>query len=155
MSSARAQANHRLYLARILLASWRDALDRQELPAATLAQAFDEAVREHLLAAYGWFLLEITRPEPPPAAPPRGCAELPPTTVGKARPGEIRELAQLESGGWLRPLLAGEASEISSPRSAANLAVPAPAAAEHQQLAQLADRLESLFDRMGTFLDEY
>lgn len=155
MSSSRARANHRLYLARILLASWREALDCQQLPVSALEQAFNEGVRAHLIAAYGWFLLEVTRPEPIPAAPPHSCTELPPTAGGKAMPAEIREFAQLESEGWLGALLAGEGGTIPGPRSAGNLAVPAGTAEGQEQMQQWADRLESLFERMGNFLDEY
>ena len=165
MSGARSHANHRLYLARVLLDCWRDALARETVPAVTLSQAFGEAVREHLVAAYGWFLLEITRPEPLPAHPPRGCAELPGVAAGKAVPGEIRELAQLEEGGWLAALLSGEEPAPEAPRGDArrgdarrsdgNLAVPADHAPGPGQLQQWADYLEGLFDRMGEFLDEY
>ncbi len=165
MSGARSHANHRLYLARILLDCWRDALARETVPAVALSQAFGEAVREHLVAAYGWFLLEIIRPEPLPPHPPRGCAELPGAAAGKAVPGEIRELAQLEEGGWLAALLAGEepgpgigrgdARRGDARRTEGNLAVPADHAPGPGQLQQWADYLEGLFDRMGEFLDEY
>ena len=155
MSSARSHANHRLYLARILLDCWHDALDAEKVPAVTLGQAFGEAVREHLVAAYGWFLLEIPRPEPLPPHPPRGCAELPAVAAGKAVPGEIRELAQLEEGGCLAALHSGEDDEPETRRSEFNLAVPADHAQGHGQLQQWADYLEGLFDRMGEFLDEY
>ena len=155
MSGARSHANHRLYLARVLLDCWRDALARETVPALILSQAFGEAVREHLLAAYGWFLLEITRPEPLPAHPPRGCAELPAVAEGKALPGEIRELAQLEEEGWLAALLSGEEPAPEAPRSAGNLAVPADHAPGPGHLQQWSDYLEGLFDRMGEFLDEY
>lgn len=161
MSGARSHANHRLYLARVLLDCWRDALARETVPAVTLSQAFGEAVREHLVAAYGWFLLEITRPEPLPAHPPRGCAELPGVAAGKAVPGEIRELAQLEEeGGWLAALLAGEEPAPQFRRGDArrgdgNLAVQADHAPGPGQLQQWADYLQGLFDRMGEFLDEY
>ncbi|MEJ2531536.1 MAG: hypothetical protein P8Y92_07030 [Halioglobus sp.] len=155
MSSARSHANHRLYLARILLDCWRDALDGERVPAVTLSQAFGEAVREHLVAAYGWFLLEITRPEPVPPHPPRGCSELPAVAAGKAVPGEIRELAQLEESGWLAALLSGEEPAPETRRSEVNLAVPADHVPGPGQLQQWADYLEGLFDRMGEFLDEY
>ena len=160
MSGARSHANHRLYLARVLLDCWRDALEREAVPAITLSQAFGEAVREHLVAAYGWFLLEITRPEPLPPHPPRGCVELPQVAAGKAVPGEIRELEQLEEGGWLAALLSGEepvpeARPGDARRSEGNLAVPADRAPGPGHLQQWADYLQGLFDRMGEFLDEY
>jgi hypothetical protein len=160
MSGARSHANHRLYLARVLLDSWSDALASEMVPAITLSQAFGEAVREHLVAAYGWFLLEITRPEPLPARPPRGCSELPAVAAGKALPGEIRELAQLEEAGWLAALLSGEepapeAWRGEARRSEGNLAVAADHVPGPGQLRQWADYLEGLFDRMGDFLDEY
>ena len=85
MSGYRAQANHRLYLARLLADAWAQALAAEEVPAWTLAQAFEPAACDHLADAYGWFLLEIAQPDPAPAQPPHGCAELPPAAPGKSR----------------------------------------------------------------------
>ena len=87
MSSARGQANHALYLARILLAAWRRDLAAEAVATITLTQAFLPAVRLHLGHAYGWFLVEITRPGGLPVQPPQCVAELPEVADGKAVPG--------------------------------------------------------------------
>ena len=153
MSSARGQANHALYLARILLAAWRRDLDAESVAALTLTSAYMPGVREHLTNAYGWFLLEITRPGALPAKPPRGLVDLPEIAEGKAVPGEVREFQQLEQGGWLGDMLIadGAAAGASSP---SNLAVAAPLSGS-EQASLWADQLQSLFDRMSDSLDEY
>ncbi len=153
MSSARGQANQALYLARILIGAWQRDGATGSVPATTLAQAYVPAVRAHLVAAYGWFLLEITRPGTLPEQPPGSIAELPDMAAGKALPGEIRELIRLEQDDWIGDLLT--VSTAAPPiASAGNLAVsvvgPTPSEA-----GDWADRLQSLFDRMGDSLDEY
>lgn len=153
MGSARGKANHALYLARILIGAWqRDHADGS-IAAITLAQAYAPAVRGHLLDAYGWFLLEITRPGALPDTPPRCLAELPAQAEGKALPGEIREFQQLEREGWIGELLAYSPVVAAMPSAgnlAANVSGPTPADA-----TAWADRLQALFDRMGDSLDEY
>jgi hypothetical protein len=156
MSAARGRANHGLYLARILLDAWREVLGREEVPAAVLSQAFLPAVRQHLVEAYGWFLLAVMQVEPLPERPPAGCSELPPVPEGKAVPGEIRELAQLESGGWLaRMCQPDSAAAPTGGRRPGNLAVAASAAAGPDEAGQWLRELGALFDRMGDSLDEY
>ncbi len=153
MSSARGQANHALYLARILLAAWQRDLESEAVAVTALTQSYLPAVRLHLANAYGWFLLEITRPGGLPESPPQCTADLPGVTEGKALPGEIREFEQLEQSGWIGEMLAGESSRGSS-SSVGNLAVAAPAAGPEQG-ARWAGQLQDLFDRMGDSLDEY
>ena len=105
MSSPRGLANHSLYLARIQLAAWSAELEREIIPAATLAQAFAPAACDHLKRAYGWFLLTLSGHSDTSIAPPRCCSELPEIATGKALPAEIKEFAQLEQAGWLAELL--------------------------------------------------
>lgn len=157
MSSARALANHRLYLARIVLASWSEALARQDVAAATLAQAFHHGAREHLVAAYGWFLLEITRVSPLPASPPRSCNELAVLTGGEGEPvpAEIREFLHLESRGWLAQLLATPPSLVPVRAQQGSLAVASTDLPGPEQLTQWLQQLEATFERMSNFLDEY
>lgn len=156
MSAARGRANHGLYLARILLDAWREALRHEELPAAVLTQAFLPAVRQHLVDAYGWFLLAVMQVEPLPERPPAGCRELPPVPEGKAVPGEIRELAQLEAGGWLAAMLAADHMVVAGgARRPGNLAIAAPATPGPDAAQQWLEQLGALFDRMGDSLDEY
>lgn len=153
MSSARGQANHALYLAKILLAAWRRDLAAESIAARTLAQAYLPAVRAHLSAAYGWFLLEIIRPGALPDKPPRRLAELPEIAQGKAVPGEIREFQQLEQFGWVADMLSDDLS-TQAPPAAGNLAQSAPEAGP-EQVQHWAEQLQSLFDRMADSLDEY
>lgn len=153
MSTARGQANHSLYLARILLAAWRRDLDAQSVAVVTLTGAYLPGVRQHLADAYGWFLIEITRPGGPPAHPPRGVSELPEVAQGKAISGEVREFQQLELGGWIGDMLSGELAPAAA-SSANNLAVAAPVAGP-EQASIWADKLQTVFDRMGDSLDEY
>ena len=153
MASTRGQANQSLYLARLLMTGWDGALREEAVSAAALTQAYLPGVREHLIDAYGWFLLEVSRPSAAPAKPPRCCADLPQVAEGKSIAPEVRECQQLELGGWLGELL-GEQSLGIAERSPGNLAAPisidGPA-----QAGQWADSLHKLFDRMADSLDEY
>ncbi|MEH6588178.1 MAG: hypothetical protein V7720_16595 [Halioglobus sp.] len=153
MSSARGQANHALYLARILNAAWRRDLEVETVAAVTLTQAYLPAIRQHLGDAYGWFLLEITRPGGLPVEPPRRVAELPEVVDGKSVPGELVEFQTLEEGGWIGDMLSVEGWQTAT-SSSGNLAMNAPPAGP-QEASRWADQLQSLFDRMGDSLDEY
>ena len=156
MSSPRANANQSLYLGKILLHAWSEGLVREEIPATVLRQAFLPGVRQHLRAAYGWFLLEITAADiPTDGRPPRDCAALPDIPPGKAVAGELREFERLEREGWLQQLLAEESRNLSSPRSAANLAVGVTDAIEYELAASWARELENTLSRMRDSLDEY
>jgi hypothetical protein len=155
MSSQRAQANHGLYLAKIQLSGWRHALAAQDIPAGTLTQAYLPAVREHLLAAYGWFLLEVSGTEQAGGKPPRGCAGLPDVAAGRAVPGEVREFQQLETSGWLAELLAEGYIPARTAPMQGNLAVATPEPTGCEQVQQWINSLEVLFDRMSDSLDEY
>ncbi|HAN28179.1 MAG TPA: hypothetical protein DCP75_10760 [Haliea salexigens] len=153
MSSLRGQANHALYLGRILLQSWEQAQGAESLPAHLLAQAFGPAVRQHLLRAYGWFLLDLQKPAQLPAEPPACVAALPPTAPGKAQPAELTEFAQLEADGWLAPLLQEPGTETPR-RSEGSLAATASGLPDRTELQSIADRLDAAFSRMGDLLDE-
>ena len=156
MSSARARANHSLYLARILIRAWEAAEAEQALPQSVLAQAYAPGCQSHLVNAYGWFLLAIGSPDSLPESPPASVEQLPPTPPGKAVPGELREFAQLEQAGWLAdllaPLLPSAGATTRDPR---NLAAPATAGPSPEAFSTWADALAALFDRMGDSLDEY
>ncbi len=159
MSTARARANHKLYLARILLGAWRTALDAADIPASTLNQAYAPAVRRHLLEAYGWFLLEISHPALLPEQVPGSVAELPELAEGRALAGELREFQRLERESWLADLLQepdewSNSSATAAP-SAPNLASSVADMPDVNTQAHWADHLEALFDRMGDSLDEY
>lgn len=155
MSTGRARANHKLYLARIVIDAWNRALQAQDIPANLLTQAFLPAAREHLLDAYGWFLLELSNPGQWPEQPPHSCTELPALAEGKALAGEIREFQQLEAKGWLAGLLAPPQLAPRSSRGGGNLAAPAQEAQDPATLSLWAGHLERLFERMSDSLDEY
>ncbi|PLW69486.1 hypothetical protein [Pseudohalioglobus lutimaris] len=153
MSSARGRANQCLYLARILTAAWQRDLAAETIPASVLAQAYLPCVRSHLRDAYGWFLVEVTRPGVLPDLPPTCIAELPEVAQGKAVPPEVREFHLLEGSGWIAEMLAADADSATSASSMGNLAT-AVTAADPQRASQWADLLQALFDRMGDSLDE-
>lgn len=157
MTTARAQANHGLYLAKILLQSWQLTLAEGGLPARTLNQAFVPAVREHLLNAYGWFLLALGGANSAEGKPPHSWTELADVVAGKALSGEIREFKQLEAEGWLAQLQAapGPANGSSlARRTPGNLSVAAAELPDCAQMAEWLSRLEQLFERMSDSLDE-
>ena len=128
-----------------------------------MEQAFGEPVCEHLLAAYGWFLLEVAQPAVMPATLPRACSELPPVEEGLKTAPEILEFAQLEREPWLERLVVGRgtaspAQPASGSQAALSqsLALTAVTNKFDPQEAQLThDRLQTLFDRMTDSLDEY
>lgn len=154
-ANPRARANHELYLARIVLAAWRDGLAQQEVPARTLAQAFQGAVREHLMSGYGWFLLAVAGGAAPPAGLPRSCDDLLQAPPGEALPGEINEFRQLEATGWLADMLRAPPAESPEPRGQHNLATGAGNLPEQAQMARWTEQLDALFSRMDDSLDEY
>ena len=144
-----------MYLAKIVLAAWRGQVAQEQIPAGTLAQAFYPAVRDHLIAAYGWFLLLISQSEWPLPALPRSCEQLPPLPEGKVFPGEINEFRQLEANGWLRDMLAPTVLDMPTVQQSGNLATVGADIHDMQQAALWLAQLNSLFDRMGDSLDEY
>ncbi len=154
LTDSRARANRELYLARIVLGAWRRELDRQLVPAGTLAQAFQGGARAHLVAAYGWFLLAICRTGLPAAGIPRGCAELPTMPQGQVYPPEINEFRQLEAAGWLGEMLRDAPEEVPAIRRPGNLAIEPGNLPALEQVENWLDRLEALIERMGDSLDE-
>ena len=154
-ASSRAQANQALYLARIVLAAWRHCLEQGDVPAQTLALAFQAGVQQHMVAAYGWFLLHASGVQALPGGPPRCCEDLSPAAPGAVFPGEINECRQLEASGWLAGILRPVSNEPPRVRQQDNLAVDAGSFTDQAQWAHRADQLEQLFDRMGESLDEY
>ena len=155
MSTPRGLANQKLYHARILANSWRSELARESVPATVLAGAFDPPAREHLRAAYGWFLVEITRPAVVPATPPGSTVGLPEIAGGEAVPGEIRELRQLEQSGWIADMLGEGASDAVPAKAAQSLAIPVSQTPSPDQIDTWIEKLQHTFDRMADSLDEY
>ena len=161
MSSPRAQANQKLYHAKILINGWRNALAEQQVASRVLEQAFSTAICDHLAGAYGWFLLEVAQPAQMPATPPRRCADLPAVAEGKETPPEILEFQKLEAAPWLAQILdplshqAGR-SRVGSPMKIPhNLAMASEQVLDPQQAEQWHGQLNALFERMTDSLDEY
>ncbi|MFK7978073.1 MAG: DUF6586 family protein [Halioglobus sp.] len=158
MTAARGNANQSLYLAKIVLDAWAAAKATQEIAEAVLEQAFLPGVREHIITAYGWFLLESAGFDDWRDAPPTSVTGLPSVAEGKATSGELREFQLLEDEGWLQNLLAeiDFSRPTPSPRSRAsrnNLALAAStvpsledARAWHMQLTALIERMRDSFD---------
>lgn len=159
MSATRGSTNQCLYLARVLLDGWAKALAEQEVAEATLTEAYLPGVREHLLRAYGWFLLETAGHEDWNAALPRKAADLPAVAQGKAVSGEVREFTALEAQGWLCDLLAdvnfSRSSASSRSRARNNLAVVADATPTQEDAAHWHAELGAVVNRMRDSFDEY
>jgi len=156
MSSSRALANHKLYLAKIQLAAWRAQLQEQQLGANVLSQAFLPAVQGHLVEAYGWLLLTlIDVGEPSAGSLPHSVDQLPDIPPGKAAPGSLIELQGLEQGGWLAELLKppqAHATPVS--RGPGNLAVTTTSAAGLEEATVWCASMEAIIERLGDSLDE-
>ena len=90
-----------------------------------------------------------------PDLPPMGCDQLPGIAEGKALPGEIRELRQLEREGWLAEMLSQGSVHKPAVKTAGNLATPVVGVTGPDQIDNWIDQLQALFDRMADSLDEY
>lgn len=153
MSSARGQANHHLYLARLLLDAWEQAREAGELRVTLLDQAWAPAVRLHLRQAWGWFLLSLAQPAQLPETLPSCYDDLPPPPTGRSLPGELGECRQLEQTDWLSSILQEPLAEADRP-SRNSLATPVASGNEPDGLEAARGRLQALFDRLGAFVDE-
>ena len=158
---SRGLANHSLYLARLVVDAWERDRVAQVVPARTLDQAYAPAVREHLITAYGQFLLHVYDPTGAAAGgpPPRCCNDLPAQAAGKALAGEIREFRQLEQAGWLADMLAplpAFSTRAGGSQTPGTLAVTTGAGEwpEPEQAAGWCYRLERIFQRMDDSLEE-
>ncbi|NQY04168.1 MAG: hypothetical protein HRT76_13045 [Halieaceae bacterium] len=154
MSSARAQANQSLYLARIQLQAWASAQDQGQVAINVLLLAFAPAVRTHLLDAFGAYALHILNVSELPEPLPHHTDELPSVASGKAVPAEIREFQQLERSGWLGRLQQPLSRTAQQRRVSTNLAAPAIDAPDLAALSDWAAALEQLMGRMNDSLDE-
>lgn len=155
MSSSRALANHKLYLAKIQLAAWGAQLQEQQLGANLLSQAFLPAVRGHLLEAYGWLLLTLIDVGEPAGSLPQSVDQLPDIPPGKAVPGNLIELQSLEQDGWLADLLTPpQAHATSVSRRPGNLAANSTSAAGLEEAAAWCTSMEAVIERLGDSLDE-
>ena len=155
MGSARGLANHSLYMARILLQAWQNALNADNGPEErVLDAAFGPAIRGHLLDGYGWFLLAMTRATTLPRVPPHHTEQLPQLGEGISEPGEVGEYRRLEQEGWLAQLQAPPPLGLARSLPGGTLASShsAPGIATYQQWWE---QLDGLFQRMADCMDEY
>ena len=104
MSQAQSFANHCMYMASVLLDSWRTAIEEGDKAVPVLNAAFGPAVRLHLLDAYGWQLLACNRVVSHPRSPPHKTDDVPSLPNGVAQSPEVSEMALLEKAGWLADL---------------------------------------------------
>ena len=155
MSTCRGRANEKLYHAAILMRMLSAELAREELPARVVLEAAGLAVRQHLLDAYGWFLLELAGVSDFPAQPPHSVDSLQ-ASYGLAEPlrGELVELRVAEREGWL-----GQLQAVPGGRPAVtgggNLLPVAEQSWSEEQLRGWHDLLADLIDRLGHGLDEW
>lgn len=154
MNAALGLANQKLYHAAVLIRMLANERERQQVPLPVLLEAVGEAVRWHLRAGYGWFLLALADVDALPAEPPSDVAELV-QSLGLTEPlrGELVELRRMEGSGWLAALL-----ETPRPgamrRSGGELSV-AEAGADEAQFQRWHDELEKTIDRMSHGLEEW
>lgn len=160
------QVNHSLYLAKILLGSWAMMEAKEDVASKALLEAFEPGIRQHLVSAYGWFLLELTDQERS-ADLPRSTAEVASASAVPVLTGELREFARLEQSGWLRDLLVlpspsssaalAQPAMGSSPRHSSNtatIAVTTVDGVDRQTLGQWHETLSRTIERMRDSLDE-
>lgn len=153
MSSARGQANHHLYLARLLLDAWGPAREAGELRVTLVDQAWAPAVRLHLRLAWGWFLLSLAQPAQWPEEFPACCDDLPAPPAGRSLPGELGECRQLEETEWLSAILRKTPPVLDKP-ARGSLATSVDTGSDPETLDAARRHLQALFDRLGTFVDE-
>ena len=113
-------------------------------------------MRQHLLEAYGWFLLELAGVDVAREAPPAGVAALQ-RDYGLDEPlrGELVELLHLERQGWLAALLSPpDVGLRTTPRDPDRLAVVEYTWSE-ETLRSWHENLADLIDRLGHGLDEW
>ena len=152
----RGLANRKLYHAAILVRMLAAELSREDLPAQVVLEAAGLAVRQHLLEAYGWFLLGLAGVDEPRHGPPAGIAALQ-RDYGLEEPlrGELVELGRLEREDWLADLLAPPpASVAGAPVDPDRLSAVEQGWSE-VQLRAWHDELAALIDRISDGLDEW
>jgi hypothetical protein len=139
-----------------VLQSWATLIEEEQIPRTTLHGAFSSPVLGHLKAAYGWFLLELAGQDVgPDDGLPACCADLADPDTGKVVAPEIRELAQLEEGGFLSILVSGDAPGAVRLASGNNLAAAAIQGADYHEFHECAGSFAVLCERMRNSLDEY
>jgi len=153
LSQAQSYANHSLYMASIMIDAWRRAETAKEHAAPAIDAAFAPATRLHLLDAYGWQLLACQRAVNLPSDPPHSARALPSLASGIAVSPEVREMANLEQGGWLAELLSPIAPGL-SPRRPQNVLAVTREQFDSASAAVIYEKLEALIGRVADAIDE-
>lgn len=155
MITPRGMANQSLYYASVLLSSWREQIDNQQVPAHVLNVAFGAGVCEHLRQSYGWFLLSLVGIKNLPESPPKCVNDLPELAEDAVLCAEIREFSQLEQRDWLARLLAAKVKpEHLGSRPHQSLAGEISNDYDWFVQKDWHERLSTLFERMSQSLDE-
>ena len=153
MSQAQSFANHCMYMASVVLESWRNATEEQLKPLSVLNAAFGPATRLHLLDAYGWQLLACNRVVSLPTKPPHRVVDVPSLEGGIAQSPEVSEMAMLERSGWLADLQRQIPPGITPTETSAIIAVSHNSFDYDTALDCFAE-LQSLIARVANAIDE-
>jgi hypothetical protein len=153
VSQAQSFANHCMYMASVVLESWRNAISEESKPSSVLTASFGPAVRLHLLDAYGWQLLACNRVISMPTKPPHRAVDVPPLANGIAQSPEVTEMALLERSGWLadlqREILPGL-----TPQTASGFIAVSSNVFDFDTARHCFGELESLMARVADAIDE-
>lgn len=156
MGDALRFANQKLYHAAILTRMLSDERERERIPLSVLLEAVGEPARQHLQAAYGWFLVALAGPSELPDAPPRNVSDLVATFgLGDPLRGELVELRQLEASGWLAELLASASPNVGGGQRREGVVPLVAQAWDDSRLAEWRGQLEGLIDRLSHGLEEW
>ena len=153
MSQAQSFANHCMYMASVVLQSWRSAIAEEGKPLSVLTASFGPAVRLHLLDAYGWQLLACNRVTSIPTRPPHRAVDVPPLANGIAQSPEVTEMAMLERSGWLSDLQREILPGLTPPAGAGLIAMSSNVF-DFDTARHCFTELESLMARVADAIDE-
>jgi hypothetical protein len=153
VSQAQSFANHCMYMASVVLESWRNAIAEESKPSSVLTASFGPAVRLHLLDAYGWQLLACNRVISMPTKPPHRAVDVPPLANGIAQSPEVTEMALLERSGWLADLQR-EIPPGLTPQTASGFIAVSSNVFDFDTARHCFGELESLMARVADAIDE-
>jgi len=153
VSQAQSFANHCMYMASVVLESWRDAIAEESKSLSVLTASFGPAVRLHLLDAYGWQLLACNRVISMPTKPPHRAVDVPPLANGIAQSPEVTEMALLERSGWLADIQR-EIPPGLTPQAASGFIAVSSNVFDFDTARHCFVELESLMARVADAIDE-
>jgi hypothetical protein len=149
-------ANQKLYHAAILIRLLSAERQREQVSVSVLMEAVGEPARQHLCAAYGWFLVALADLSGIPDTPPNNVSQLA-ADLELAEPlrGELVELRQLEDRGWLSGLLTARRHGSASGQGSGQGISVVEQAWDDNQLRLWHRELEQLIDRLSHGLEEW